>query len=70
MPRTASPRPIWRLPARCASRMPADFAMLLLRLALDLRPDFTAARLLAADILESEQHLENALQMLAPVPRR
>ena len=30
-----------------------DFAMLLLRLALDLRPDFTAARLLASDILES-----------------
>ena len=44
-----------------------DFAMLLLRLALDLRPDFTAARLLAADILESEHHLENALQMLASV---
>ena len=39
--------------------------MLLLRLALDLRPDFTAARLLAADILESRHHLENALQMLA-----
>ena len=44
-----------------------DFAMLLLRLALDLRPDFTAARLLAADILGSEHHLENALQMLASV---
>jgi tetratricopeptide (TPR) repeat protein len=44
-----------------------DFAMLLLRLALDLRPDFTAARLLAADILESQRHLENALQMLASV---
>jgi tetratricopeptide (TPR) repeat protein len=44
-----------------------DFAMLLLRLALDLRPDFTAARLLAADILDSQRHLDNALQMLAPV---
>jgi tetratricopeptide (TPR) repeat protein len=44
-----------------------DFAMLLLRLALDLRPDFTAARLLAADILESQHHLENALQILAAV---
>lgn len=44
-----------------------DFAMVLLRLALDLRPDFTAARILAADILENGQHLENALQMLAPV---
>src|SRR5262249_16800511 len=29
---------------------------------------FTAARLLAADILEAEHHLENALQMLASVP--
>jgi len=44
-----------------------EFAMLLLRLALDLRPDFTAARLLAADILDNERHLENALQMLASV---
>jgi len=45
-----------------------DFAMLLLRLALDLRPDFTAARLLAADILEGQRHIENALHMLAAVP--
>jgi tetratricopeptide (TPR) repeat protein len=44
-----------------------DFAMLLLRLALDLRPDFTAARLLAAGILEGGHHLEHALQMLTPV---
>jgi tetratricopeptide (TPR) repeat protein len=44
-----------------------DFAMLLLRLALDLRPDFTAARLLAADILEGQHHHENALQMLTAV---
>lgn len=45
-----------------------EFAMLLLRLALDLRPDFTAARLLAAEILETQHHFENALQMLASVP--
>jgi tetratricopeptide (TPR) repeat protein len=44
-----------------------DFAMLLLRLALDLRPDFTAARLLASELLEGAHHLENALQMLTPV---
>jgi Flp pilus assembly protein TadD len=44
-----------------------DFAMLLLRLALDLRPDFTAARLLSADILASQHHLESALQMLTAV---
>jgi tetratricopeptide (TPR) repeat protein len=45
----------------------SDFAMLLLRLALDLRPDFTAARLLAAEILEGGHHPESALQMLTPV---
>jgi tetratricopeptide (TPR) repeat protein len=44
-----------------------DFAMLLLRLAIDLRPDFTAARMLAADILETDHRLDNALQMLAGV---
>ena len=44
-----------------------DFAMMLLRLAIDLRPDFTAARLLAADILDSQDHSQNALQMLAAV---
>jgi tetratricopeptide (TPR) repeat protein len=45
-----------------------EFAVLLLRLALDLRPDFTAARLLTAEIQQSQRHLENALQTLAPVP--
>jgi tetratricopeptide (TPR) repeat protein len=44
-----------------------EFAMLLLRLALDLRPEFTPARLLAAEILESQRHLDNALQVLATV---
>jgi tetratricopeptide (TPR) repeat protein len=44
-----------------------DFAMMLLRLALDLRPDLTPARVLAADILESGHHLDNALQMLTAV---
>jgi tetratricopeptide (TPR) repeat protein len=44
-----------------------DFANLLLRLAIDLRPDFTAARLLASDVLEGQHHLDNALQMLASV---
>ncbi len=44
-----------------------DFAMLVLRLALDLRPDFTAARLMASDILDGQRHFENSLQMLASV---
>ncbi|HUB48481.1 MAG TPA: tetratricopeptide repeat protein [Acetobacteraceae bacterium] len=46
-----------------------DYAMMLLRLALDLRPDLTAARLMAADILGSDQHNAAALLMLASVPR-
>jgi tetratricopeptide (TPR) repeat protein len=45
----------------------SDFAMVLLRLAMDLRPDLTAARILAADILQDEQHYDSALQILAPV---
>lgn len=44
-----------------------DFAMLLLRFALDLRPDFTPARLMAAEILAAQHHPDFALQMLAPV---
>ena len=44
-----------------------QFAMLLLRMALDLRPDFTPARLLAADILDSQRLTEKARQMLAQV---
>jgi tetratricopeptide (TPR) repeat protein len=42
-------------------------SMLMLRLALDLRPDDTAGRLLAADITEATKHPETGLQLLAPV---
>jgi tetratricopeptide (TPR) repeat protein len=45
-----------------------EYAMLMLRLALDLRPGLTAARLLAADVLAEDQHADAALQMLASVP--
>ena len=45
-----------------------DFSLIMLRLALDLRPDFAAARLLAADILSSEHHLQAAYQILNEVP--
>jgi tetratricopeptide (TPR) repeat protein len=45
-----------------------DFSLVMLRLALDLRPDFAAARLLAADILENEHQPQMALQMLNQVP--
>jgi tetratricopeptide (TPR) repeat protein len=45
-----------------------EFSMIMLRLALDLRPDFAAARLLAADILTNERHPQTALHMLIEVP--
>ena len=45
-----------------------EYATLMLRLALDLRPGLTPARLLAADLLSADQHPEAALQMLASVP--
>jgi tetratricopeptide (TPR) repeat protein len=45
-----------------------DFALVMLRLALDLRPDFAAARLLAADILDNQHHPQMALRMLDEVP--
>jgi tetratricopeptide (TPR) repeat protein len=45
-----------------------DFSLVMLRLALDMRPDFAAARLLAADILENQHHPHMALNMLNQVP--
>jgi tetratricopeptide (TPR) repeat protein len=44
-----------------------DLAMIMLRLALNLRPDFTAARLVGAEILTDQQHDAAALHMLAGV---
>lgn len=43
-------------------------SILMLRLALMVRPDLSAARLLAADVLESQQDLAGAIDVLAPVP--
>jgi tetratricopeptide (TPR) repeat protein len=43
------------------------FTLYLLRLALDLRPSFTAARLLMADALEGAQHPNKALEALRPI---
>ena len=45
-----------------------DLSLMMLRLALDLRPDFTAARLLAADVLVNDRHPALALKMLNEVP--
>ncbi len=44
-----------------------EFSLIMLRLALDLRPDFAAARLLAADILGNQHHQQTALRMLNDV---
>jgi len=44
-----------------------DFADVLLRLALDLNPNMTSARLVAAETLDQGKHTEAALAMLAPV---
>jgi Flp pilus assembly protein TadD len=43
-------------------------ALPLLQLALDARPNFTAARLLMADMLEVSKHPTQALTVLQPVP--
>jgi len=44
-----------------------EFAGVMLRLALDLRPDMATARLVAAETLEQNKHPEAALAMLLPV---
>ena len=46
-----------------------DFSMLLLRLALDLRPDFVPARMLLSDIEQTAKHYDAALAILAPVAK-
>jgi tetratricopeptide (TPR) repeat protein len=45
----------------------SEQAMLLLRLALGLRPGLTAARIMTADILDAQGHPDRALQTLADV---
>lgn len=45
-----------------------DFSLIILRLALDLRPQMTAARLMMSNMLEDNGQLDNALQILANVP--
>lgn len=46
----------------------APFAQLMVRLALDMRPDFAAARLVGASLLTQQQHDAAALRMLSKVP--
>lgn len=56
------------LAAALRAQQSNGLAMVMVRLALDLRPDFTAARLLGAAVLADDQHNAAALQMLAGVP--
>lgn len=44
-----------------------DLALVMLHLALDIRPDLTAARLLSAEILAAHSHPAEAAAILAPV---
>jgi Flp pilus assembly protein TadD len=55
------------LAAALSSQDASDFSVVLLQLALDLRPDLTAARLLAADIIDAHKQPAAAFRMLAPV---
>jgi len=55
------------LAAALSSQDASDFSVVLLQLALDLRPDLTAARLLAADIMDGHKQPAAAVRMLAPV---
>ena len=45
----------------------AEFATLMLRLALDVRPELTSARLFSADLEDSRRHPEAAMRILAGV---
>lgn len=49
-------------------RNAGPFAQMMIQLALDMRPDFSAARLVGAAILVQHQHDAAALRMLAAVP--
>jgi tetratricopeptide (TPR) repeat protein len=44
-----------------------EVALIMLHLALDLRPDLTVARMLTADIQDSSRHVQAALDILKPV---
>ena len=56
------------LAATLQQQQATDFSVLLLRLALDLRPGFTSARLLMSDIQSAVGQLDAASATLAPVP--
>lgn len=55
------------LAASLQQRETGEFSLLLLRLALDLKPGFTSARLLAADVQGGSGQVAGALATLSPV---
>jgi tetratricopeptide (TPR) repeat protein len=55
------------LAAALRSQDSNEFALVLLQLALDVRPDLTAGRLLLADIMDARGHADAALAALAPI---
>ena len=55
------------LAAALTSQDSSDFSVVLVQLALDLRPDLSAARILAADIMDAHKDPAAALRVLAPV---
>ena len=55
------------LAAALRAQEPTELSVVLLDLALDIRPDMTAARLLLADIYDSRGNANAALAVLAPV---
>ena len=55
------------LAAALSTQDNSDFSLVLVQLALRLRPDLTAARLLAADILDAREHPGASLRILSPV---
>ena len=56
------------LAAALTTQDASDFSVVLVQLALDLRPDLTAARVLAADVMDDHKDPASALRLLGPIP--
>lgn len=56
------------LAAALQAQQASEFATAMLRLALDLRPEFTAARVMQADLLANRKHYGAAMELLASIP--
>lgn len=56
------------LAAALQAQQASDYSTAMLRLALGLRPEFTAARVMQADLLASRKHYAAAMELLAGTP--